>query len=220
MTSLYFARIQPLEPVFPQALDCIPPQRRDRLSRLSRPEDRLRSLAAGLLLRAVLGITQDSDLVCEANGKPVSASGFPFFSLSHSGDYAMLAVGDLPLGADLEHPRSVSHAAANRLFSAAELAWAENDPLRLLLLWTGKESVMKYTGQGLLLPGRAIVLQPDAKTASLAHNVWCWHSGVFDRHIWSLVSADEAPPVLKQLDTDVLLAPLPRSSKPEETADI
>lgn len=79
------------------------------------------------------------------------------FNLSHSGDYAICAIGlGREVGVDLECPRSdVDHLAlARRFFHPIEYrALADLDPAQLadefLLYWTGKEAYLKTRGLGL-----------------------------------------------------------------------
>jgi phosphopantetheinyl transferase len=90
-------------------------------------------------------------------GKPVLADRALEFNLSHSGELALVAVSrELPVGVDLEHPRSFRNEAgmAQRICTAGELEHltrteAEDELLRL---WVRKEAVVKATGEGLVHP--------------------------------------------------------------------
>lgn len=81
------------------------------------------------------------------------------FSLSHSGRFALCALDENPVGADIERVRPHPESLAKRICSPAELDWLAAQPEReraLCLLWTGKESRVKYTGTGLTVPIRGI----------------------------------------------------------------
>lgn len=79
------------------------------------------------------------------------------FNLSHSGELALVAVGQQPLGVDLEQWRQVADAdlVARRFFTPNEVAAqrAAPDGNQLFLRhWTRKEAVIKAVGRGLSMP--------------------------------------------------------------------
>ena len=91
-------------------------------------------------------------------GKPFFP-GFPnyHFNLSHSGRFALCALDEQPLGADIECIRPHHPKLAQRICSAEELVWLEqqsNNHSALCQLWTGKEALAKYRGTGLSTPLR------------------------------------------------------------------
>jgi len=76
------------------------------------------------------------------------------FNLSHSGDYILIAVGNIPLGIDIEYimPDFETELLAIECFSKEEqsfLAAQGNRSLDFYTIWTRKESVLKATGEGL-----------------------------------------------------------------------
>lgn len=78
------------------------------------------------------------------------------FSLSHTGHYAVCAVGPSPLGVDIESARCTM-ALAWRHFHPDELSYLQSlpptsQPEALLRLWTAKEAFLKALGRGLSLP--------------------------------------------------------------------
>ena len=194
------------------ALALVTPARRARGAQIKQPQDRLHCLLAGLLLRAVLGVTGDHQLQAGPWGKPSLTAGAPCFNLAHSGDWVLLGVGDRPLGVDVERLRTISPALARRQFSPAEQAWAEGDPARLLALWTARESVMKATGRGITLAPEdlEIVLGPDGPETALADGrPWFLHRGALGDHPWCLADTDPDRPVLRMPDPADLLAVSP-----------
>jgi 4'-phosphopantetheinyl transferase len=81
------------------------------------------------------------------------------FNLSHSGDYALLAVGSThPLGIDLEQFSARPYAGiGEQLFSKAENQALRDAPKRLTCLtffniWSQKEAFIKASGLGLTYP--------------------------------------------------------------------
>jgi 4'-phosphopantetheinyl transferase len=91
------------------------------------------------------------------HGRPAVASGSPDYSVSHSGEWVVLAVvGSGRVGLDIEHGRPLADVVplANRTLTAAERAEFEAVPdasrsAWFYRVWTRKEAVLKATGQGL-----------------------------------------------------------------------
>ena len=99
-----------------EALPLLTPQRRAGIEKIKPVNGQLHGIAAGLLLRRVLGVTSDADLKKGEQGKPELAGEGPCFNLSHGGNYAVLAVSDYPVSARA-HPAR-----------AAVPPWAEPAP--------------------------------------------------------------------------------------------
>ncbi|WP_347563656.1 4'-phosphopantetheinyl transferase superfamily protein [Pseudoflavonifractor sp. 524-17] len=81
------------------------------------------------------------------------------FNLSHSGPFALCGVGDAPLGVDIEAIRPRRPALPRYIMSDREFRWYEAQGGRwedFYTLWTLKESICKYTGQGLDRAARRI----------------------------------------------------------------
>ena len=131
-------------------LSLLTEERRKRLFRYRKQEDRARCLAAGLLLRQIAK-NEPEKTVC---GKPYFPRG-PQFNISHSGDYILLAVAHEEVGVDVEVHQAYDMRIAHRCFSPAELAWMrrqEDGTGAFYTLWTAKECIMKATGEGFRMP--------------------------------------------------------------------
>lgn len=90
-----------------------------------------------------------------------------FLSLSHSDGLVVCAVGDRPLGVDAERIRPMKEAVACHCFTAAEQALLAAAPEEerercFWRLWTGKEALVKRTGEGLAGLRRADAAAPPA----------------------------------------------------------
>lgn len=140
---------------YTRAYAAAPPDRRARADRLYNAADKRLTLSAGLLLRYALeknGV-KDAEIAVGEHGKPYLKNGGGYFSLSHSGDWAVCAVADTELGCDVEKIRPVDMSITRRLATnERERILAEPDGTRLELLfrcWTLKESFLKMTGIGL-----------------------------------------------------------------------
>ena len=97
-------------------------------------------------------------IATEELGKPYAIPASPdaptvHFSLSHSGDYWIIALASYPLGLDLqEHKGPCKPSLAMRYFHPEELSfWQKNEEKREVFydIWCAKESYVKYTGEGI-----------------------------------------------------------------------
>ena len=153
--------------------EILSPSETARASRYRFDEDRQRFIAGRVSLRRILAertSTPAGKLVFdEKEGtKPnlVPAAGMPrvFFNVSHSGDYAVIAVCDsAEVGIDIEQirPDCPIDQLARRYYAAAEFEWLRNLPEDKKLqgfyrLWTIKEAVLKCAGFGLSVPTQRV----------------------------------------------------------------
>lgn len=142
MTRIFIADVSCID--IEAFLSKVSPARREKTLRLSKDDDKRRSLGVELLLKKVTG---RDDYVLSKNEKPYFPDNEVFFSLAHCGDYAVCAVSDVPVGVDIELPRVGGARLAKRFFQPDEaaLVYAADDPDReFCRLWTLKESYIKY----------------------------------------------------------------------------
>ena len=164
MTKLYALDVTSLD--WQGFLETLPIQRQEKVQKFRKSEDKARSVGAGWLLQHALeqaGV-QEPVFAETALGKPYLEN-YPHihFSLSHSGCWAVCAVGEAPLGVDVEQPRCTMEI-AKRFFRPDELPETE-DKDHLLRLWTAKEAFVKALGKGLTVPldsFRVILSQNEA----------------------------------------------------------
>lgn len=162
--TVWLADIRPLAAEEERVLAMLTPKRRAAALRFKQQEDRLHCAAAGLLLRRVLGVARDEDIVLGEQGKPMLAAGGVHFNLTHGGDFAALAVFSAPVGVDVEPVRRERKLRIPRRYLLPEeQAWLERDntPERFGWLWTRLEAVLKADGRGLTLTGRTDPILSD-----------------------------------------------------------
>ena len=123
-----------------EALARLSPGRREKARRLRRGPSRLLSIGAGLLIARFF---PGKEPLIAPGGKPYIPGG-PEFSLSHSGTLAVIALADVPVGADAEKDRPVGEAVRLRALTGAERA----DSRDFLFFWTRKEAALKCLGTG------------------------------------------------------------------------
>ena len=151
---------------------------RARAARFAFGHDRRRFTAARVALRALLakeaGVDPQIELRISAEGKPyVPGARAPFFNISHSGRYALIAISHSEeIGVDIEVVRPLHdlEALADRHFSRNERrAWRDDSfigagPLRFLQGWTRKEACLKALGTGLAVATRTFeIVEADGE---------------------------------------------------------
>lgn len=142
------------------------PSRKARIDRLRREEDKLRSLAAELLVYRLLenhyGITS-AKLHCKDNGQPYLPDCGLHVSISHCGEALACAVSETPVGIDIERIRPIDLRICRHTCVPEELAYllgdqqteelgdcSDPDTLRRFFeIWTAKEAYYKKCGTGI-----------------------------------------------------------------------
>lgn len=144
--------------IFQKKLKQVSYKRYEKVVGLKIKEEQKRSLAAGLLLETVLMDKGYSpDLIEQEPGGRLYLPGVNdfYFSLSHSGEYAVCAIADRPVGVDIQKRRETKINLARRFFQSTEADHIEEQPSEkkedlFFRYWTGKESYLKLTGKGIL----------------------------------------------------------------------
>ena len=141
------------------SLDVLSPEERARLGRFVHVDDRWSYAAAHAGLRLILGgmLGSAPAALCfetGAQGKP-SLPGGPFFSLSHTRGRVAVAVGQAPVGVDVETVRDLpdlaalaTEAFAPETCAALERTSASARPALFFRHWTLGEAFIKATGLG------------------------------------------------------------------------
>ena len=139
------------------AMTLLSEQRREQVARYKLEGPRRQAVAAYLLLRKALremyGIHDAPVFEYDANGKP-SILGHPeiFFNLSHCRKAVACVVADSPVGIDVEETCRFSDSIARYTLDDEEyesVVKADNPSQAFIRLWTMKEALLKYTGEGL-----------------------------------------------------------------------
>lgn len=158
------------------ALSRVSDQRRRAALRYLRDSDRRLSLAVYLLLQEALekeyGITGAPRFAFGPHGKPfLPDHPHIHFNLSHCPGVALCVVGDAPVGCDVERvPERLDMDLCRHVCHESELAailHAPSPTLAFASLWTRKEALLKYTGEGLAAPLPQLLLSPAAGAVRL-----------------------------------------------------
>lgn len=170
--NLYIAEVTPLtnEDTFQKYYDLVDDDRRKKVDAIKVPGERNRSLCAGALVCLAmedLGLTKENlRPTMDLETEPDLSSPF-YYNLSHSGERAILAVADVPVGCDTEplsrwkEESSKSLGIAGRFFAEGEYeklralheeGGSQAEKNLFFAYWTLKESVIKALGAGLSQP--------------------------------------------------------------------
>lgn len=162
--KIYAVKIEQIQKhIFEELLSYISVDEQEKIKRFRRYEDAIRGLTSKMLLRfiivSLLG-EQNKNIHFDKNdyGKPFLVGTNDFhFNLSHSGDWVVCVVDNLPVGIDVEKIHDVDLNLSKRFFSEDEhqyLLTVESKRRREAFfdLWTLKESYIKADGRGLSIP--------------------------------------------------------------------
>lgn len=149
--------------IFDYFMSYLPEDKQKRIKKYSKIEDTQRTLIADVLIRTLICCKLDidnKDIFFDTNeyGKPflIGFNNF-YFNISHSGDWVVCAINNLPIGIDIEHIHIIDFNIAKEFFSKEEYHTLINLDISQRLsyfyqLWTLKESYIKALGKGVSIP--------------------------------------------------------------------
>lgn len=185
----------------------LPPERQERVRNAKREDVARKRLYAGAFLQYALSAETGIPMeyiayIYGSQGKPeidyqkletllkdgtINIEGkisYGFhFNLSHSGDYAVLAVSDSPVGIDIEHKKNRYEAVAKRCFCKEEYedimegAVPQEQQMRFLQYWTMKEARIKCSGEGMSIPLNSFSVTRRENGISYTRDEEYWFAG-------------------------------------------
>ena len=136
-------------------MSLLPPWRREQALKYRHFQGQRDCTLSYLLLCQALedefGITGKPTFLIGEHGKP-SLQEYPsiHFNMSHCADAIACAVGDIPIGIDVESTgRKISDALMRHTMSPREQEEITGAPIRFFHFWTQKEALVKLRGTGL-----------------------------------------------------------------------
>lgn len=148
MNKIYFCKAEKFKDFYENGITLLDRERKEKTERYIKEEDKLISFMTGLMLDKVLGISDENSLLYEEHGKPYIEHG-PSFNVSHSGEVAVLAVSENEIGVDIEKQRNIDKDIVKRCFTVEEVEFMGDSPERFTRIWTLKEAISKFFGEGL-----------------------------------------------------------------------
>lgn len=144
MIKLYIINYHEVIPHKDKALGLLSGERLYRALKYVKEEDSLRSITGSLLMRKhTNGL---ADIKYDFYGKPYKDN--VYFSLSHSNDYVILGVSETEIGVDIELNRNRNAKLQDYVLSQEEKNNLKTE-MDFYLMWTSKESLVKYVGFGI-----------------------------------------------------------------------
>ena len=113
---------------------------KEKALRYANEIDQIRSLLSSYLKNQL----SREELLKNENGKPYFLNG-PYFNISHSGRYVLMAVSTAEIGVDIEEIKNKDMSSLVRIFNEAE-AKIIKEHSDFYYLWCAKESLIKCMG--------------------------------------------------------------------------
>jgi len=144
-----------------------PEWRRFRIDKITDSKNRKQSLLASELAYQLFELKHASEayqkMYIDENGKPTILAKYGlYFSISHSGNYVLVAISDHEVGVDIEKLKDANLEIAKKYFNDAENAmiFASDDPvISFYSIWTLKEAYLKAIGAGLKKPLNSVSIK-------------------------------------------------------------
>lgn len=143
--------------VFSYLLECVAPEKKERILKMHRKQDAENSLIGEILaksaIKKIFGIPiAKQEFSLGEHGKPYLKD-FPniHFNISHSGEYVVCCVSDKPIGIDIQKIGKYNPGVAKKVCNEKELKEIEESvdkAAEFTKLWAQKEAVLKRDGTG------------------------------------------------------------------------
>lgn len=175
MTTIYITNINDniSKEKYNELYNNISPERKEKVQRLKFEADKKRSIYAESLLRYALAeqfnLTGEIEFEYNQYGKSsIKGREDIKYNLSHSGDYVVCAVSNKEIGVDVEEIKHMRLSVAKRFFHEKEYVYLEQhsgveQEVLFFILWTLKESYVKYLGVGLTKEINTFYFEVDDK---------------------------------------------------------
>lgn len=163
MIKIYIADVSDLS-INTEILKTLPDIRVKKINKLQNDKEKVLSYGAGLLIdKFILYGNKDAYFV-HPDGKPYTSRGL-CFSVSHSGNFVVLAVSDKEIGCDIQKCSQRNfERIAKFVFHKNEIELlnsSEDKTTVFFEIWTKKEAFLKHLGTGFNIKATDIDLSQD-----------------------------------------------------------
>ncbi len=152
---------------------------KEKALRYANEIDQIRSLLSSYLKNQL----SREELLKNENGKPYFANG-PYFNISHSGRYVLMAVSTAEIGVDIEEIKSKDMSSLVRIFNEAEAKMIKEHS-DFYYLWCAKESLIKCMGLSVGKVREIPSLPLNGLKTFKGRDYQC-KSFIYDKHIVSI----------------------------------
>lgn len=203
--KLYVANVSVFEDesLFNEELSKVSILRRQKIKDLRFGRDKRLSLGVECLLRIALsneGRT-DFEYQYDSYGKPY-IKGNLFVNWSHSGEMAICAISNNPVGCDVEIIKAAKLNLAKKYFTENENKLLENDADTMFCrIWSAKESFIKFTGLG--FRQHLKTFEVDLSKGEILYSNRVYHLNEFnldDKYRCCVCSLSDVPTELIEVD--------------------
>ena len=148
--------------------------------------DQIRSLASSYLMNKL----SKEPLQFNDMGKPFYQNG-PYFNVSHSGQYIVMAVSNKEVGVDIEENNDKDMSALIRIFNEAEAKMIK-EHADFYYLWCAKESLIKCIGSSVSKIKEVPALPFNGVKSFKGQDYYC-KTFIEDKHIISITRVGNEP---------------------------
>ena len=124
-------------------LRSISESQKEKALKFKNEKDQIRSMLSSYLINSL----SKEELLFNEMGKPYYRNG-PFFNISHSGKFVIMAVSNKEIGADIEENVEKDMSSLVRIFNEAEVKLIK-EHADFYYLWCAKESLIKCIGSSI-----------------------------------------------------------------------
>ena len=118
-------------------------KQKEKALRFKNEKDQIRSMISSYLINSL----SKEELLFNEMGKPFYENG-PFFNVSHSGKFVIMAVSDKEIGVDIEENNEQDMSSLIKIFNEAEVKLLK-EHADFYYLWCAKESLIKCMGSSI-----------------------------------------------------------------------
>lgn len=154
-------------------------EQKEKALRYKHENDQIRSLISSYLVNQL----SDEKLLFNQSGKPYYPNG-PYFNISHSGKYVVMAVSNKEIGVDIEENVEKNLTPLMKIFNEAE-AKLLKEHADFYYLWCAKESLIKCIGDSINHIKEIPSLPLNGLKTFKGNNYQC-KAFIYDKHIVSI----------------------------------
>ena len=169
-------------------------EQKEKAYRFKNEKDQMRSLLSSYLINQL----SKGELKKNEMGKPFYPSG-PFFNISHSGKYVIMAIANQEVGVDIEENIEKNMDMLLKIFNEAEAKMIK-EHADFYYLWCAKESLIKCMGSSISKIKEVPSLPLNGLKTFKGIDYQC-QTFIYDKHIVSLTKVGKDPFEIK---TDII----------------